>query len=97
MTDEKNPYRADANAKDQLTWWQLMWKNGYVQLFGVAIAFLVVELICMDEFYSWGAFIVGISIPIGMMVVIAVLGFWKFWKQYSAYEKEKQKNEQKPK
>lgn len=72
MTDEK-----------KLSWFQLMWKNSYVQLFALAVVFLVVELICMDEFYTYGGFIIGISIPIGMMVMISILGFYKFWKEYS--------------
>lgn len=72
MTDEK-----------KLTWWQLMYKNAYVQLFALAIAFLVVMLICKDEFYTEGGFYIGISIPIGMMVMISILGFYKFWKEYS--------------
>ena len=72
MTDEK-----------KLTWFQLMWKNAYVQLFALAVVFLVVEIMFMDEFYTMGGFIVGISIPIGMMIMISFFAFYKFWKEYS--------------
>lgn len=66
------------------TWFQLMFKNSYIQLFIVAIAFLVAELVMMDSFYSTAGFIVGISIPILMMIVIAYKGFYQFWNDYKA-------------
>ena len=84
MTDEKNPYRnSPKDGKEGLTWFRLMWKNAYLQLFVVAIVFLVVELSFRDEFYSELGFYVGISIPIGMMIMISTMGFYKFWKEYS--------------
>jgi hypothetical protein len=82
MTDEKNPYRADQNKEDQLTWFQLMWMNSYIQLFGVAIVFLVAEIYFWDTFFSLGGLIVGLAIPIGMMILIAYKGFYQFWNDY---------------
>lgn len=83
MTEEKNPYRFNGQKSEKLTWFQLMYKNFYIQLFITAIVFLVVELIFRDEFYSDHSFYVGISIPIGMMVLIGYFGFFKFWREYS--------------
>lgn len=83
MTEEKNPYRNEKNQKEGITWFQLMWKNSYVQLFALAVVFLVVEIMFMDEFYTMGGFYIGISIPIGMMAMISIFGFYKFWKEYN--------------
>jgi len=60
-------------------WFKLMWGNNYIQLFILAIGFLITELYLMDRFYSLGSFIVGVSIPISMMVGIAYKGFYQFW------------------
>mgnify|MGYP001602017695 FL=1 len=67
---------------EKLTWFKLMWKNGYIQLFIVALAFLIGEISQYDSFYSLTGFYVGISIPILMMLMIAYFGFYKFWKYY---------------
>jgi hypothetical protein len=60
-------------------WFKLMWGNNYIQLFILAIAFLIGEFYWMDTFYSLGGFIAGISIPIGMMILISYKGFYQFW------------------
>lgn len=83
MTEEKNPYRKDGKSDEGLSWRQLMWKNFYIQLFIIALAALVGEFYLIDSFYSFGGFILGISIPIGVMILIAYKGFYQFWRQYS--------------
>jgi hypothetical protein len=72
MTDEK-----------KLTWWQLMWKNFYIQLFALAIVFLAGVIIKSDSFYSLAGLIIGLAIPIGMMIMISYFGFYKFWREYN--------------
>lgn len=71
MTEEK-----------KLTWMQLMWRNFFVQLFILAAVFLGIEIAFYDEFYSVSALYIGISIPIGIMVLIICNGFIKFWNSY---------------
>lgn len=68
--------------KKELSWFELMWKNSYIQLFLVAIAFLVILLVIKDEVYEPWMFYVGIAVPIGMMVMIAYKGFYQFWCDY---------------
>jgi hypothetical protein len=72
--------------KPQLTWFQLMWKNWYIQLFATAIIFILGELYVnffVEPFYSIGGVIVGFGIPIGMMIMIAYKGFYQFWNDYT--------------
>ena len=66
----------------KLTWFQLMWQNGYIFTFSLAIAFLTAAIILKDTFYSLGGFLIGISIPIGMMIIIGYKGFYQFWNDY---------------
>jgi hypothetical protein len=63
-----------------------MWKNLYIQLFALAIAFLVEIIIENDLFYSLGGLIAAFVIPIGMMAMISYLGFYKYWKEYNRIE-----------
>lgn len=79
MTDEK------------LSWWKLMWKNSFIQLFVVLAIFLGIEFLCRDDFYSENGFYVGISIPIISMIMIVYGAFYKFWKGYLE-DKKKQNN-----
>lgn len=67
----------------KLTWFQLMWKNFYIQLFVVAVVALTLEIYYMDSFYSLGGFLIGVAIPISMILMISILGFYKFWKEYN--------------
>ena len=62
-----------------ITWFQLMWKNFYIQMFIIAIIALVVEFYFIDSFYTLTSFIVGISIPIFMILIISYLGFYRYW------------------
>ena len=77
-----------ANEKKELeyTWFQLMWKNFYIQVFILAIVFLVgvlyMEFYTDYSFYSLAAFLVALAIPIGMMVLIGYKGFYQFWNDY---------------
>lgn len=66
----------------KLNWFQLQWRNFYIQMFLIAAAFLSAEIILRDEFYSESGFYVGISIPIGIMALITWKGFIKFWHDY---------------
>lgn len=77
-----NLSKIDFTKKENQTfknWFKLMWGNNYIQLFLLAIAFLIAELNWMDSFYSLGGFIIGLSIPIGMMILIGYKGFYQFW------------------
>lgn len=67
----------------KLTWWQLMWKNSYIQLFILAVVFLIGAIIRSDSFYSLTGLILGFSIPISIMIIISYFGFYKFWKDYN--------------
>ena len=66
----------------KLNWWQLMYQNNYLQLFGLAILFLTG---CIVEYntFTLSGFIILISIPVIMMIVIAYKGFFQFWRDYS--------------
>lgn len=83
MIEEKNPYRKDGKNDDRLSWRQLMWKNFYIQLFVIALVNFIGEFYLMDTFYSLGGFLVGISLPAGIMILIGYFGFYRFWHQYS--------------
>lgn len=88
MTEEKNPYgRKKEKSELEYTWFELMWKNSYIQLFIVAIAFLSAVLYYQffsdEPFYSLGGFLIGLAIPIGMMTLIGYYGFYKFWNDYT--------------
>lgn len=67
----------------KITWFQLMWGNFYIQLFAVAIIMLVSQIYYINSFDSWGNFLIGISIPLMMIIMIGYLGFYKYWKEYS--------------
>ncbi len=71
-----------ANEK-KLTWFKLMWKNFYIQLFVLAVAFLIGVFVEIDSFYSISGLIIAFAIPIGMMIMIGYLGFYKFWRYYN--------------
>lgn len=71
-------------SEEKLSWIKLMYKNSYLQVFIAAFIFFVTELIFRDDFYSETGFYVGISIPIGIMMLIIYFGFYKFWKEYSS-------------
>ena len=81
MTDEK-----------KLTWWQLMFKNGYVQLFPIAVLVFVVGIAIWNTAYfvgvpftdyefngAWFAIVIGAL----MIFLLAYKGFYQFWKEYS--------------
>ena len=76
------PPSLNGKAKPQLTWLQLMNKNGYIFYFAVALAFLIIELYLWDSFYSLSGLIIGLAIPIGIMTMIAYKGFYQFWSEY---------------
>lgn len=62
--DEKKP-----------TWFSLMWSNNYIQLFALAIAFLI--LLIVKEVYLL------IPLPALMMIIIGYKGFYQYWKEYN--------------
>lgn len=68
------------------TWFQLMWKNGYIQIFIVAIIFLMImlyyEYFSPEPFYSTEGFIIALIIPIGIMILIGYKAFYQFWNDY---------------
>lgn len=70
--------------KKRDTWFSLMWSNNYIQLFILAIAFLI--LLVVKEVYLL------IPLPILMMIVIGYNGFYKFWNDYSKRYGDNKKN-----
>jgi len=66
------------------TWFSLMWSNNYIQLFALAIAFLI--LLIIKELYLL------IILPVLMMIIIGYNGFYKFWKNYSKLYDNNKKN-----
>lgn len=57
-------------------WFKIMWKNFYIQLFCLALAFTIYGFIDLD-----GTGLLVLLIPIAAMTAIAYLGFYKFWKE----------------
>ena len=69
----------------EYTWFQLMWKNFYIQLFVVAIIAIIGLFyyeFFVEPFYLLGGFLVALAIPIGMMILIGYKGFYQFWNDY---------------
>jgi K+ transporter len=77
----------------KLTWFQLMWKNGYVQLFPVAVLVFIVGIVIWDTAYfvsapftdlefngAWCPLVIGAL----MIFLLAYKGFYQFWRDYSS-------------
>lgn len=60
-------------------WFQIMWQNFYIQLFLIAIAFLLIVIWQVNNFNSLGGFITMLCLPIAIMIIIAYKGFYQFW------------------
>lgn len=60
-----------------------MWSNFYIQLFVVAIVFLIGLIVDYNttQYVPLAGFYVALSIPILMMLGIGYFGFYKFWKE----------------
>ena len=81
------PKPTNGQHKPQLTWFQLMWKNWYIQLFAIAVIALfgvLYQHFFVESFYSLTALLIGIGIPTGMMVMIAYKAFYQFWNDYKS-------------
>lgn len=57
-------------------WFKIMWKNFYIQLFLLGLAFTIYGFIDLE-----GTDQLLLIIPILAMIAIAYLGFYKFWKE----------------
>jgi len=57
-------------------WFKIMWKNFYIQLFLLGLAFTIYGFIDLE-----GIDQLLLIIPILAMIAIAYLGFYKFWKE----------------
>ena len=66
----------DHSAKN---WFKIMWKNTYIQLFVLALAFFIGVICSYNSFdVAWG-FWLCLAIPSLIMIVIAYKGFYQFW------------------
>lgn len=55
-------------------WFKIMWSNGYIFAFLVAIALLIGTITTLE-----GLELLACLIPIAMIVVIGYKGFYQFW------------------
>lgn len=62
---------------NKLTWFRLMWKNWFIQLFVVGLTILIASFFLPDLGLPGG--IIGAAI----CIIIGYWGFYKFWKEYS--------------
>lgn len=88
MTNKKDFLNGDHSFRN---WFRIMWKNGYIFLFLVAIGAITAEFIFLkeliytikDNFYdsTFGgiATIFGFLIPWMIAVIISYKVFWQFW------------------
>ena len=60
-------------------WFNLMWKNKYIQLFVMFIVMTIMIIATHEQFESTGLFLMTLSIPILGMCSIGYFGFYKFW------------------
>ena len=58
-------------------WFKIMWKNWYIQIFIIALSFAASILRFYGERDT--GFYVAMSIPIGVLLVIAYKGLYQFW------------------
>ncbi len=66
--------------KENITWFDLMWSNKYIQLFALALLILYIMIFVVEPVgWEWAI----LTIPIGMMIAISYFGFYKFWKEYN--------------
>lgn len=54
-------------------WFALMWQNGYIQIFIIALVFLIGMLYSLEIDQLWFCII-----PVAILTVITILGFIKF-------------------
>ena len=64
------------------SWFKIMWKNGYIAVFAIAIAALILILynsaaIVNDSGLGW--LIITVAIPVAVIVLISTLAFYKYW------------------
>ena len=57
-------------------WFSIMWRNWYIQLFAICIAFIVIVCASGLEYMD---FFLAIAIPVAAALVIAFKGFYQFW------------------
>lgn len=57
-------------------WFSIMWRNWYIQLFAICIAFIVLVFTSGLENID---FILALTLPIVTALVIAFKGFYQFW------------------
>ena len=57
-------------------WFKIMWRNWYIQLFAICIAFIF--LVCASGL-EYIDFLLAITLPVAAAIVIAFKGFYQFW------------------
>ena len=62
-------------------WFNLMWRNRYIQLFAMFIGMFIMILSEYHLFDTMSLFLITISIPVLGMCAIAYFGFYRFWNQ----------------
>lgn len=58
-------------------WFKIMWRNYYIQTFTAALFLAIMFILFYREFNS--GFVIGLSIPVLAMSIIAYKGFYQFW------------------
>lgn len=71
--------------KTKITWFNVMWSNGYLQTFFMCCLFLGAVIIVKDTFESSIWFYVVLAFLICIISSIAYFGFYKFWKEIKDY------------
>ena len=68
----------------KLNWFQLMWKNHYIQLFIVFTFALITVLVNFNSVDHVGGFVSLLFCLILPIVLIIYYGFYKYWKYYKS-------------
>lgn len=74
--------------KPKLSWFKIMWGNFYIQLVILAALGITYCIVKRDEFYSLFDFWFSVGLLSAIIIVIAILGFWKYWVYLKELEKE---------
>ena len=75
---------------NDINWFKLMWKNGYIFGFIINLFFVVIMIIKMQSIIDYSgslAFAIGIAIPLTGCFFIAYFGFYRFWKRFKKFAK----------
>jgi membrane protease YdiL (CAAX protease family) len=74
--------------KEKLSWFKIMWRNFYIQIFVIALTGIIICIVQRDNYYDPFGFWAMIGIFSGMLLSVSILGFWKFWKYLKKLEKD---------